>query len=70
MPATRYLSILTVVALSCSVGDGTQNMCHKLMIDTNRTFGYKEPLDGTQIFYVLILSLANISALYIKAHQL
>ena len=45
-------------------------MCHKLMIDTNRTFGYKEPLDSTQIFYVLILSLANISALYIKAHQL
>jgi len=61
MPATRYLSILTVVALSCSVGDGTQtvvalscsvgdgtqNMCHKLMIGTNRTFGYKEPLDST-----------------------
>jgi len=40
------------------------------MIDTNRTVGYKEPLNSTRICYMLILSVANISARYIKADQL
>jgi len=40
------------------------------MIDTTRTAGYKEPLDSTRLCYMLILSLDNINARYIKADQL
>jgi hypothetical protein len=40
------------------------------MIDTNRTVGYKEPLDNTDFYCMLILSVANISWRYIKADQL
>jgi hypothetical protein len=40
------------------------------MIDTNRSVGYKEPLDSTDFYCMLILSVANISGRYIKADQL
>jgi len=40
------------------------------MTDTKRTFGYKAPLDSTRISYMLVLSLANFSASYIKVDQL
>jgi len=30
MPATRYPSVLIVVALSCCTGDQTRKMCHKM----------------------------------------
>ena len=40
------------------------------MIDTNWTVRCKEPLDSTRICYMLILSLANISARYFKSDQL
>jgi len=39
------------------------------MIDTNRTVGYKEPLDSTEFWYNLILSVKNVSARYVKADQ-
>jgi len=40
------------------------------MIDTNRTFVYKEPVDITRNCYMLIVSLANMNARYVKIDQL